>query len=106
MDAIISFDRPTLISSITLGFDAGAHRNLHRPSGITIMIPDTNNGWLQVAAMDQQTIDRCNSAITLGLAPQRLSTLRVVAHNKKSAWSVELEAIGPVTLYIDEIIVH
>lgn len=106
MDAIISFDRPTLISSITLGFDAGAHRNLHRPSGITIMIPDTNNGWLQVASMDQQTIDRCNSAITLSLAPQRLSTLRVVAHNKKSAWSVELEAIGPVTLYIDEIIVH
>lgn len=105
MDAIISFDKPTLVSEVRLGFDAGAHRKLHSPSGLSIMLPDSEGEWRLIAAIHQQQIDQCDRVINLKFSPEKVLSLRVIAHNDQTAWSPELAAMTPVILYLDELVV-
>ena len=88
-----------------MGFDAGAHRKLHSPSGLSIMLPDSEGEWRLVAAINQQQIDQCDRAINLKFSPEKVLSLRVIAHNDQTVWSPELAAMTPVTLYLDELVV-
>ncbi|MCH1581351.1 MAG: chitobiase/beta-hexosaminidase C-terminal domain-containing protein, partial [Luminiphilus sp.] len=106
MDATIQFDKPTVVSSIRLGFDATGHRSLHRPSAFSIFAGTVRDDSALLIRIDKEEILAAGGALECVISPAEVNSLRVVAHNNDVAWCWSSEATVPTTIFIDEIVVH
>ncbi|CAH0990925.1 hypothetical protein SIN8267_01026 [Sinobacterium norvegicum] len=106
MDAVIDLGQSTLISTARLGFDAGSHRRLYKPTNIEILISDDQQQWQSIAVLDQAEIDALDKVATLSWDALKTRYIRVRAENDNIDFSAEDKREIPMTIHIDEIVVH
>ena len=107
LDAVIDFGKNTQIQSITLGIEPGQYRRLYPPQAIKILISDDRRQhWRTVSTMDEEQIEQSSPVLKLEFPAVKSRYLRVIAVNNRKVFSTRLEKTGPVSIFIDEIVVH
>jgi hexosaminidase len=105
LDVIARFDQPTEVSRVRIGFDAGAHRKLHRPCQIRVDLFDLESGWHQVAAYSEEDLALCGAEAVFKFAPKQVTAVRLNAENREKVWSHEMRRLVAKTLYFDEVVI-
>ncbi len=106
MDAVIDFQAPVTVQQVSIGVDAGLHRELHRPSSFAVYVPGDTNDWLLAGSLSSTEIEQSGNRLAVSFEPVEITRLRIVAVNDKNAWSAEKQRLQPITLFVDEITVH
>jgi hexosaminidase len=106
LDATMTFQTATLISSVRIGIDAGLHRRLQRPDGISLSVRRLDEPWQEIAVIDRGQIEAADREVIIQFEPLEVTQLRLVALNRELIWMVEGQRMAPKSIYIDEIVVQ
>ena len=105
LNVIVRFDLPTKVSKVRVGFDAGAHRKLHRPCKVRVELFDSDNGWHEVAVYAAPDLALCGAEVVLTFATKQVTAVRLTAENREKVWSYETRSFVAKTLYFDEVVI-
>jgi len=106
LDAIIDFETITSFHSVGFGFDAGQYRRLNQPQGVELLVSDNGETWKSIAFVNAEKVRRSSPFLNIDFPEVAARYLRVVGINNKKVFSTRLEKTLPVSIFIDEIIVH
>ena len=107
MDLVLHLEAPARLSQVSIGWQAGFHRQLFRPTSASVQVPGPEGVWITVAELDSQTIAASDgNRLLLEFAPVTAGRVRVTAQTEDTHWSEEQSREIPSTLRVDEIIVR
>jgi len=106
LDAVIDFGEETTFHSVRLGYEAGKYRRLFRPQAVEVMVSDDAHTWISVAKADESKIIADSPILNLEFDEVKGRYLRVIGVNERQVYSTRLEKKAPVSIYIDELVVH
>ncbi|HEX5786562.1 MAG TPA: family 20 glycosylhydrolase, partial [Woeseiaceae bacterium] len=106
LDLVLEWPAPVTVRGLSVGIDAGLHRRLVRPAGATVSVDGGDGRWRTVAEIAADAIAAGGPRLDFAFEPAAVRRLRLVLANPGPAWSEEREAEAPVTLRIDELVVH
>lgn len=107
MDLVIELSGEAPVSSVSVGWQAGYHRKLFRPTALEVQVPEGGGQWRAVARLDAKQMDELTgNRLELRFTPTSTQQLRVIASNDQLHWSEEQSKNVPPTLRVDEIVVQ
>lgn len=101
MEAKYEFDKPQSISQISIGIDAGRHRQLHPPKSVTLYFLNKKGEWQKVDNLDVHGIT--TPELTIKTKPIVTQAIKVVLVNANNSTDPQ---IPKLPLYVDEIVIH
>ncbi len=106
LDAIIDFEQSTEIQSVSLAFQPGKYRRLYYPEQVKLLVSNDRQTWQAVASVTEAQIKQHRPALRLAFPALETRYLRVLGINNRKVFSTRLEKKIPVSIFVDEIVVH
>ncbi len=106
LDAVIDFGEETNFHSVGLGYEAGRYRRLFWPQSVEVLISNDSETWVSVAKVGEERIVQSSPFLNIEFEEARGRFLRVIGVNDREVYNTRLEKKAPVSIYIDELVVH
>lgn len=107
VDLVIDLLRPAAVSSVSIGWQAGVHRKLFRPTAVSVLLKNSQGEWQLAAELDREAIAALDGhRIELNFPTATVGELRIVAASDQLHWSEEQSKDVPSTFKIDELVIR
>ena len=104
MDAVIDLSEKTTVSSVSIGYDVSRHRRLFAPTAFEVLVSDDADDWRSAFRSDDVPARSERFSATFEAVTTRF--LRVIASNTIRRYNEDSSGEAPVSIYIDEVVVH
>ncbi len=106
IDVTVTFQQPQSVRSVAIGVDAGKHRQLHRPTALTVSGQGENGEWHTLGKLNQAQIDAAPATLRVTFTPQSVQAIRIEGENGRTFYSYEHKREERASLRVDEIIIR